>query len=233
VLVGAAGGEELPLIPGAWRAVGHELLVRCYLELGRQQDAVRVMGFAQATAARVSLPIATAWAERAAAAVALDAEEPAAAAKHALSSADSAERIGAVVEEALSRTLAGRALAEAGDANRAEAELSRAAAALDACGATRYRDAAEQELRKRGHRIHRQTRATDPRGTGISSLTERELEVARLVVDRKTNAEIAAELFLSVKTIETHMRNLFRKLDVSSRTEVARTIERADRTTNT
>jgi DNA-binding CsgD family transcriptional regulator len=65
----------------------------------------------------------------------------------------------------------------------------------------------------------------------IGSLTERELEVARLVVDRKTNAEIAAELFLSVKTIESHIRNLFHKLNVSSRVEVAKTIERADRIT--
>jgi DNA-binding NarL/FixJ family response regulator len=164
--------------------------------------------------------------------VALDAGEPGSAAEHALSSADSAEGIGAVVEAALSRTLAGRALAQAGDADQAGAELSQAAAALDACGATRYRDAAEQELRKQGHRIHRQTRAVDPGGGGIGSLTERELEVARLVVDRKTNAEIAAELFLSVKTIESHMRNLFHKLGVPSRIEVARTIERADRTTD-
>ena len=59
---------------------------------------------------------------------------------------------------------------------------------------------------------------------GVESLSERELEVARLVVDRKTNREIAAELFVSLKTVETHMRNLFRKLDVSSRVEVARTV---------
>ena len=65
-------------------------------------------------------------------------------------------------------------------------------------------------------------------GTGIEPLTERELEVARLVVDRKTNAQIAAELFLSPKTVETHIRHLFQKLEVSSRVEVARVVERAE-----
>jgi DNA-binding NarL/FixJ family response regulator len=52
--------------------------------------------------------------------------------------------------------------------------------------------------------------------------------VARLVVDRRTNPEIASALFLSEKTVETHMRNIFRKLDVSSRADVARTVERAE-----
>jgi DNA-binding CsgD family transcriptional regulator len=36
--------------------------------------------------------------------------------------------------------------------------------------------------------------------------------VARLVVDRKTNSQIAAELFLSKKTVETHLRNIFGKM---------------------
>jgi DNA-binding NarL/FixJ family response regulator len=51
----------------------------------------------------------------------------------------------------------------------------------------------------------------------------------RLVVDRKTNPEIAAELFLSQKTVETHLRNIFRKVGVSSRVELARAVERAER----
>jgi DNA-binding NarL/FixJ family response regulator len=64
---------------------------------------------------------------------------------------------------------------------------------------------------------------------GLETLTERERQVARLVVDRKTNPEIAAELFLSPKTVETHLRNMLRKLGVASRVEIARAVERADR----
>jgi DNA-binding CsgD family transcriptional regulator len=62
----------------------------------------------------------------------------------------------------------------------------------------------------------------------VERLTERERQVARLVVDRRTNAEIAEALFLSPKTIETHIRNMFVKLNVSSRADVARAVERAD-----
>jgi DNA-binding NarL/FixJ family response regulator len=72
-----------------------------------------------------------------------------------------------------------------------------------------------------------------PGAAGIESLTERELQVARLVADRNTNPQIAAELFLSQKTVETHLRNIFRKVDVSSRVGLARAIERADRPAGT
>ena len=229
VLPRLAGGPELPLIPGSWRAQGFEILASSHLQLGRRDDAERAVALAQARAAEVGLPTAVCWAQRAAAALALDAGQPAQAAKRAMASAAAAEGAGAVLEAALSRTLAGRAHAKAGDGDSAVAELEQAVAQLDACGAQRYRDAAERELRKLGRHIHRRTRRGTADGAGLELLSERELQVAHLVVDRKTNREIAGELFVSLKTVEAHMRNLFRKLDVSSRVEVARAVERAER----
>ena len=175
----------------------------------------------------MGLPLATAWADRAAAAVALHSGNAARAVERALASADAAQEVGAPIEDGLSRTLAGRALAEAGRTDRAVAELLRAAATFDACGALRFREGAERELGKLGRRPHRRTRAGKTDGTGIDSLTERELQVARLVFDRRTNSEIAAELFLSQKTVESHLRNIFRKVGVSTRVELARSIERS------
>ena len=61
--------------------------------------------------------------------------------------------------------------------------------------------------------------------SGVGSLTKRELEIAELVTDRLTNPQIADKLFLSKKTIETHIRNIFVKLGASSRVEVARIVE--------
>jgi DNA-binding NarL/FixJ family response regulator/tetratricopeptide (TPR) repeat protein len=229
-LVASAGGEQLPDIPGPWRVNNLELLTRCWLASGHSDEAARAAACAESVAEEFGLHLPRALADRAAAAVALDRGDAAAAAKQALSAAAAAEAIGAVVEGALGRVLAGRALGQAGDRKEAAAELQRAAADLEACGAHGQRDAAERELGRLGLRPHRRTRpgARDG-GTGIGSLTGRELEVARLVVERKTNTQIAAELFLSTKTVESHIRHIFHKLSVSSRVEVARVVERADR----
>ena len=226
VLVSSSGGDELPLIPGVWRTRSLELLTRCYIALGRASEADRAAARAEASAKALGLSMADAMADRARAAVALEAGEHDVAAERALASAGAADEVGAPVEAALARTLAGRALAQVGQSERAVAELRSAAAELDACGALRYRAAAERALRGLGRRVHRRTRPGAADGVGVATLTERELQVARLVVDRRTNRQIAEALFLSPKTVETHMRNIFRKLDVSSRVEVARTVER-------
>jgi DNA-binding NarL/FixJ family response regulator len=82
----------------------------------------------------------------------------------------------------------------------------------------------DAQLRQLGRTVHRRTRPGETDGTGLAALTGRELEVAELVLDRRTNREIAEALFLSTKTVETHLRNIFNKLGVSSRVEVARAL---------
>jgi DNA-binding CsgD family transcriptional regulator len=220
----SAGGEEMPMMPGAWRANWLEQLTRARLAIGDRDGAVRAAAASRAIAQFSGLPLAKVGADRAEAEIAEDAGEFERAARLARSSAAAAEGLGARIDEAAARALAGRTLGRAGDRDAAIAELERAADIFDECGAQRYRDEAEHELRKLGRSVHR--RSAPGTGEGIESLTGRELEVARLVVDRRTNPEIAAELFLSVKTVETHLRNIFRKLDASSRVEVARMVER-------
>jgi ATP/maltotriose-dependent transcriptional regulator MalT len=225
LLLGSAGGEELVLIAGSPRARCLELLVRCRLALGHQPEAARAAEAAEAWASAVQLPLARAWAERAKARVDLDAGDASRAVERARASVAAAEEAGVPVEAARSRTVLGQALAVSGERERAVEELQRAAAELDARGARGFRDEAERELGKLGHRLHRRTRAGKSDGVGIESLTERERQVTRLVVDRKTNPEIAAELFLSQKTVESHLRNIFRKMNVSSRVALARAAE--------
>jgi DNA-binding NarL/FixJ family response regulator len=229
LLVEFAGGSELRLIGGGWRARYLELLTRALLEAGRRDDAEDAAAAARACAEAVGLRMADAMATLAAAALDLDAGEPAAAAEQALSAAAALEDVGNVFDAATSRLLAGRALAEAGERDQAVAELELAASAFESFGSHRYQMQAERELRKLGRSVYRRTRPGKGDGSGIDSLTERELQIARLVVDRKTNPQIAAELFLSPKTVETHLRHTFRKLGVASRVEVARVVERAER----
>jgi DNA-binding NarL/FixJ family response regulator len=139
-----------------------------------------------------------------------------------------ARAAGAGLQAAFSRSVEGRALAAAGQRTRAIEALRAAEAELDGYGSHRVRDQMRRELRRLGARA--ETRGPVASGdSGIPSLTKRELEIAALVTDRRTNREIAAELFLSDKTIESHIRNIFFKLGVTSRVEIARTLERERR----
>ena len=93
----------------------------------------------------------------------------------------------------------------------------------------RLRDEAARELRRRGVKTGARRRRSAG-GDGLAGLSGREREVADLVSLGRTNKEIAAELFLSEKTVESHMSRLFGKLGVRSRAEVAEAVgrERAD-----
>jgi DNA-binding NarL/FixJ family response regulator len=59
------------------------------------------------------------------------------------------------------------------------------------------------------------------RASDVARLSDRELEVVRLVVDGRSNDEIAARLGIGAKTVESHLRRLFERFDLASRTELA------------
>jgi ATP/maltotriose-dependent transcriptional regulator MalT len=221
-----AGGPGLRREPDAWLALHCDILVRAYVDAGRQRDAELAAASAGEVADRVGWVVARMQADRARAAALFGAGDWSPAAAAALESAAGADGLGARLDEGRARLLAGRALAAAGETDRAKQELRRSERTLHECGALRWRGQAVRELRKLGVRVAPQARGGRAGDGGVASLTAREREIAGLVWDRRTNAEIAAELFLSRKTIETHLRNVFYKLGASSRVEVARAIDR-------
>ena len=105
--MGPSGGDELPLIPRGWRASWLELLTRCWLALGRVDEAGRSARLAREAAAASELRLALALADRASAAVALD-TDPSRAAELARASATAAESVGARIEAALEPSPAAR-----------------------------------------------------------------------------------------------------------------------------
>jgi hypothetical protein len=166
--------------PGVWSA-------RKYARCCRRQSSQRLPGSSSSSC----LASARAAADAAEAALTLHRAEPRQAGELAFAAADAASSISAVVEAAAARELAGRALAEAGATGRAIVELRRAAGEFDQCGAPRRAAAVERRLRALGDR-GRHRRSRPGTGTaGMDSLTGRELQVARLIVDRRTNSEIA------------------------------------------
>ena len=66
------------------------------------------------------------------------------------------------------------------------------------------------------------TAATAPRQTYPAGLTGREVEVLRLVAEGLSNAQVAERLYLSPRTVDQHLRSIYNKLGVSSRTAAAR-----------
>ena len=96
----------------------------------------------------------------------------------------------------------GLACREVGDAEGAELALSSSLTAFGRLGA-------EADSARTADLIGERT--------PVAGLTARELEVLRLVAAGKSNREIAADLYLSVKTVSRHLSNIFYKINVSSR----------------
>ncbi|WP_187369281.1 helix-turn-helix transcriptional regulator [Baekduia soli] len=114
------------------------------------------------------------------------------------------------------------------DRRRADAreQLGDALEAFERLGAAPWAERARVELRATGGAAAAAAEAPTPGGeaapaAGLEELTAHELQIARLVAYGMTNREVAAKLFLSPKTIEYHLSQIYRKLDLRSRTQLA------------
>ena len=122
------------------------------------------------------------------------------------------------LEHALALLELGAAIRRAGRRADARKPLHEAVELGHACGAEALATRAHEELVAAGARPRRDP--TESRRT----LTASELRVARMAEDGMTNREIAQALFLTENTIETHLRSVFRKLDIRSRSQLARSL---------
>jgi len=206
---------------------GWELLVRAQIALGNL-DAAEASAATAAQRARSSpLPQRTAAALCGRAAVLIARGQPAAASEIAAEAVSIAQSTGNVSLAARAGALLGTALARGGDPTRGIAELERAERELLECGALREADATTQELRRLGRRRPRRIRGvTQSPGAAAAqgpatALSEREREVARLVAAGRRNRDVAAALFLSEKTVESHLARIYDKLGVRSRAALA------------
>ncbi|MEV5595430.1 AAA family ATPase [Streptomyces sp. NPDC052496] len=141
--------------------------------------------------------------------------DPAAAARGAGRAAELFAATGERLFAARAWLRAGTAHARCGQKAAARTELARAAEVFGACGALGLHARTVREQRKLGVRAGRGAAQTDGR------LSRREAEVAELVRQGFSNQRIAERLFLSPRTVETHVAHVFAKLGVSSRAAVA------------
>ncbi len=208
-------------------AHGWALLTEAHLALCELDAAADVAARAEARAEEAPLPQQAAGARCAWAAVMLAHGDARAAVAAGRVAAADFERAGNWLFGARAQVVTGAALAAAGERQAAIARLERAEVVLSTSGAVREAAAAARELRRLGRRITHRRPAT-PR-SGLAALSLREREVADHVASGETNRQVAAALFLSEKTIESHLARIYNKLGVRSRVAVAAIIARGER----
>ncbi|XRQ14073.1 helix-turn-helix transcriptional regulator [Actinomadura welshii] len=126
---------------------------------------------------------------------------------------------------------AGVAHAAAGDRARARERVRAAAEIFETCGLRGLYAQAVREQRRLGVRVPGGGRSAAPPAGGRDlpfKLSPREHEIATLVAEGCSNQQIAERLYLSVRTVETHLSRVFAKIGVSSRVGVATAMNRTD-----
>jgi DNA-binding CsgD family transcriptional regulator len=130
------------------------------------------------------------------------------------------ERTPSPFERARTELCYGERLRRAGRRADAREHLRAALEAFERLGAVPWAERAKAELRATGETARRR----DP--TVAERLTPQELQIALAVGEGRTNRDVAAALFLSPKTIEYHLANVYRKLDVRTRAQLAHRLAR-------
>lgn len=125
----------------------------------------------------------------------------------------------AKLEHAKARADLGGALRRAAQRVQAREQLRRAVELARICGAIALVERAETELLASGARPRRVALS------GVASLTPSERRVAELAAQGPTNREIAQTLFVTQRTVEVHLTSVFRKLDISSRVQLAAALD--------
>jgi DNA-binding CsgD family transcriptional regulator len=126
------------------------------------------------------------------------------------------ERTPSAFERARTELCYGERLRRQGRRVDARRQLASALATFERLGAMPWAERTQAELRATGETARRR----DP--TAADRLSPQELQVALAVAEGGTNREVATALFLSPKTIEYHLANVYRKLDVRSRAQLVR-----------
>jgi ATP/maltotriose-dependent transcriptional regulator MalT len=205
--------RSLPDQDGLQRVAGLELLTRARITRAQLDQASAAAAELRAIAAAVATEPLRASASVAEGLVAAAVGDCETARRRLEDAVDSFERSGAPFEAAQARLELGHVLHAAGRSAAAEREARVALKSFQQLGAAREAERAATLLCALEEPSPTQTAvAADPAG-----LTVRELEVLRLIAAGRSNQEIAAEIFLSVRTVERHISTIYGKIGVHGR----------------
>lgn len=201
--------EDDPLVAGSWVLPN---LVEAAARSGHESAARDALNRLSERATASGTPLALGFLARSRALLAADAE----AESLYQESIDQLGRCSAKPELARSHLLFGEWLRRQGRRRDARDYLRTAHDMLASMGIEAFAERARVELLATGETARKRTVETR------CQLTPQEIQIARLVRDGARNQEIAAQLFISASTVQYHLVKVFRKLDVTSRTQLAR-----------
>ena len=202
-LLDGCGVRDLGVLP-----VRPELM-DALMQAGELDEAEQVAAEIVELADRAGRPRGAAEALRATAHIAAGRRSLEEAAALARSAIDAFEQIGLPVERAQTLILAGSIARRSRRRTEARELLEQARSELVRCGALGLLPRVQAELERLGDRVD------------ADALTKTERRIADLVAEGMTNAEVAAQLYVSARTVEAHLTQIYRKQGVRSRSELA------------